>query len=65
MQDQSAQIHNVDYQQELAATLVANQGLEGAIRSCQELGWEGVLDRLKVGAAGQVRATAERRLRAG
>ena len=53
MQDQGIEIHNVDYQQELAAVLVSNQGLEGAIRSCLEMGWDGVLERLKTRNQGQ------------
>ena len=54
MQDYRFASHDEDHPEELAAALLSNQGLDGAIRSCQAFGWEGVLDRLQPRNTGRV-----------
>ena len=44
MRDLDTKFGNDDYQQQLAVALASAQGIEAAIRSCQEFGWDGVLD---------------------
>ncbi len=37
---------NRDYQREMAAALIASEGLDSALRTCVDNGWEGVMHML-------------------
>ena len=51
MTDRYEHSDNRSYQADLAVSLVATLGRDGAIRACQENCWQGVLDQLLTSGA--------------
>ena len=51
---------NRDYQREMAAALIASDGLDGALQTCLNNGWEGVMHvLLATRAVASVNATGQ------